>query len=333
MVVLVVATTHFMPAPVPVGPSTVDVTGGDRRCGPGNLASRIDDHGGCARSGQTDLIVNNLLVSNILDSLAVGRTIGLVDPAEIEDPGLEGKGTVAVILARWGRHLRQIDGAVVLALCVTAMVILGCGGRQDEDTSPDERSVLIRTTGCGHVSKTSGSGVAVGGDLVVTAAHVVIGASTVHATTSDAVEHVGAIVALDTRRDLALVSVPGLDVSPVAMADSRVAGRALIVGGARSGTVEADIRRSVPIAIEEVGGQDRYQRDGYEVEAATGRGDSGAGLFDDDGFLLGVVFATATDDDRTTWITASSEIEEVLAVGRGSEYHCDEALSKIVRSE
>jgi len=41
----------------------------------------------------------------------------------------------------------------------------------------------------------------------------------------------------------------------------------------------------------------------------------------------------ATDDDRTTWVTASSEIEEVLAVGRGSEYHCDEALSKIVRSE
>ena len=237
--------------------------------------------------------------------------------------------------ARFARALSPsavVIGSILLVLYMIAIVILGTSSRLDESASPDERSVSIRTTGCGHVSKTKGSGVAVGGDIVVTVAHVLIGASTVHVTTPDAKEHPGAIVALDTRRDLALVWVPDLDVPPVAMADSRDVGRVLIVGGARSGTVEADIRRHVPVVIEEVGGLDRYQRDGYEVEAATGRGDSGAGLYDDNS-LLGVVFATAADDDQTTWVTTSTEIEKLLAVGRGPEYHCDEAASKVVRSD
>ncbi len=233
-------------------------------------------------------------------------------------------------LARSTRAPLAVAIGAILALCMVAVVVLGVSSRLGGSTSPDERSVSIRTTGCGHVSKTKGSGVAVGGDIVVTVAHVVIGASTVHVTTPDAKEHPGAIVALDTHRDLALVWVPDLDLPPVAIADSRAAGRALIVGGARSGTVEADIRRHVPVVIEEVGGLDRYQRDGYEVEAATGRGDSGAGLYEGKS-LLGVVFATAADDDQTTWVTASTEIENFLAIGRGPEYHCDEATSRVVR--
>ena len=233
-------------------------------------------------------------------------------------------------LARSTRAPLAVAIGAILALCMVAVVVLGASSRLGGSTSPDERSVSIRTTGCGHVSKTKGSGVAVGGDIVVTVAHVVIGASTVHVTTPDAKEHPGAIVALDTHRDLALVWVPDLDLPPVAIADSRAAGMALIVGGARSGTVEADIRRHVPVVIEEVGGLERYQRDGYEVEAATGRGDSGAGLYEGNS-LLGVVFATAADDDRTTWVTAGTEIENFLAIGGGPEYHCDEAASRVVR--
>ncbi|MDP6481409.1 MAG: trypsin-like peptidase domain-containing protein [Acidimicrobiales bacterium] len=295
----------------------------------------------CARRGETDLIVGNLLGSNVFNSLAVGGAIGLVGPGEIGDSHLEGKGIAlmlvvgvgAVALARWGHYLGRVDGVILLGLYVSAMVILGAGGRQDESASPNERSVSIRTTGCGHVSKTRGSGVAVGGDLVVTVAHVVVGASTVHATTPDDVERPGSIVALDARRDLALISVPGLDAPPVVMADDSTAGSGLIVGGARSGTVVADIRRRVPVVIEEIGSADRYQRDGYEVGAVTGRGDSGAGLYNDEGSLLGVVFATASDDDLTTWVTASTEIEEVLTVGRGPDYRCDEMASRVVRTD
>ncbi|HJM20575.1 MAG TPA: serine protease [Acidimicrobiales bacterium] len=235
-------------------------------------------------------------------------------------------------LARTPSILGSVIGRLPVVLCMATAVLLGACGLVDEAASPNERSVSIQTTGCGHVSKTKGSGVAVGGDIVVTVAHLVIGASTVRVTIRDAGEHPGAIVALDTSTDLALILVPGLDVPPVDMADRWGGGRVLIVGGLRSGMVEAHIRRQVPVVIEEIGGQNRYQRDGYEVDAATGRGDSGAGLYEDNS-LLGVVFATSTDEDRTTWVTSSAEITKLLAGGWESEYLCDKEASRVVRSD
>ncbi|HJL83076.1 MAG TPA: hypothetical protein QGF43_04095, partial [Acidimicrobiales bacterium] len=85
--------------------------------------------------------------------------------------------------------------------------------------------------------------------------------------------------------------------------------------------------------IEGMGGGARYRRDGYELGAFPGRGDGGAGFYNDEGSLLGVVFATASDDDLTTWVTASTEIEEVLTVGRGPDYRCDEMASRVVRTD
>jgi S1-C subfamily serine protease len=134
----------------------------------------------------------------------------------IGDSHLEGKGIAlmlvvgvgAVALARWGHYLGRVDGVILLGLYVSAMVILGAGGRQDESASPNERSVSIRTTGCGHVSKTRGSGVAVGGDLVVTVAHVVVGALNRSCHHSRQRRAPGSIVALDARRDLALFQFP-----------------------------------------------------------------------------------------------------------------------------
>ncbi len=68
----------------------------------------------------------------------------------------------------------------------------------------------------------------------------------------------------------------------------------------------------VSLTIEEVLGTDLHSRRGYELDAETAAGDSGAGAYDNEGRLIGVVFATGRDGD-SSWITSSIEIEDFLA--------------------
>ena len=51
-----------------------------------------------ARKGETDLIIGNLLGSNIFNSLAVGSVLGLLGPGPLEDPSLAGLATIIMVV-------------------------------------------------------------------------------------------------------------------------------------------------------------------------------------------------------------------------------------------
>ena len=51
-----------------------------------------------ARKGETELIIGNLLGSNIFNSLAVGAVLGLVGPGPLEDQNLAGLATVIMVV-------------------------------------------------------------------------------------------------------------------------------------------------------------------------------------------------------------------------------------------
>ena len=114
-----------------------------------------------ARRHETELIIGNLLGSNVFNSLAVGGGIGLVGPGVIGDDTLTGAGIalmliVAVgsfLLALRGKFIGRGDGLVLLSLYVVAMVVLGFSESDDE-----ESGMAVPPTVTGVVAATDGGG-------------------------------------------------------------------------------------------------------------------------------------------------------------------------------
>lgn len=194
----------------------------------------------------------------------------------------------------------------------------------DDDPSvavdPEIRAVHIETTGCEYERTRFGSGVVIETGIVVTVAHLIVQAGSVEASVGGAAGGPAEVAAIDLQRDLALLRVPTDELPEVetALVDSGAEGQ--IVDGAASGSVPFEVTRRVNLTIEEILGTERHARLGYELAAITGDGDSGAGAYDEENRLIGIVFATGRDGG-TTWLTASGEIGDFLStVGPSDAY-------------
>jgi len=246
------------------------------------------------------------------------------------------------------------------------MVGLTAGCRSSSPTPPEPqptavdpraRTVAVVTTGCGHASATIGSGVALDRQLILTAAHVVIGSDQVSIVVENQLpasrlwpdfspvrlfDHgtVGSVVALDRRRDLALVSVDPANLLPTALdgyqpkptnADSSQ--RVLIHGVTSTAVIEGSVAERTVIVADEVGGSNRVRRLGYRLAAETVDGDSGAGVWLPDGRLAGVLFAVSTEDESRSWAVAGSEVASFLEDAErdqpDSDYRCDADSSRL----
>lgn len=211
-------------------------------------------------------------------------------------------------------------GGVTLVSCGTDTSSRETNHPPSPSVTPADRAVRIETTGCGYASGRTGSGVAIGDGLVVTVAHLLVHGEGVHVTVEGGDAGGAVVAAVDLQRDLALLRLepdgkPDVETSTAAKGD-----KGLIVGGATSGTGPFEVERMVDLTIEDVLGTDRHDRLGYELAAATDKGDSGAGAYDEEGRLIGIVFATS-DEGAATWVTASTEIDDFVAtVGPAETY-------------
>ncbi len=88
-----------------------------------------------ARLGETDLLIGNLLGSNLFNSLAVGGAVGVVGPGQLVDSTLAGEGALLMILVVTGSWLMMIFGkgvsrreaALLAAIWVFTAVVLSGG--------------------------------------------------------------------------------------------------------------------------------------------------------------------------------------------------------------
>lgn len=176
----------------------------------------------------------------------------------------------------------------------------------------------VRSIGCGRTY--SGSGFAVDDDHVVTNAHVVAGAREVDllVPARDAIS--AQVVAFDKDRDLAVLYAPGHGLRPLELADGGVGDRGAVIGypGGRTSP------RTAPVLIERqvVGiGRDIYGRGATErslqvLAAELRSGDSGAPVVDNDGRVIGVVFAVSPDATTVAYALTIDEVRATLAVER-----------------
>jgi cation:H+ antiporter len=85
-----------------------------------------------ARRGETDLIVGNLLGSNLLNALAVGATAGFLGPDLLADPSLTGLPVIlmalvaiaAATLMATGRTVSRREGAILLLVYLAALPLM-----------------------------------------------------------------------------------------------------------------------------------------------------------------------------------------------------------------
>lgn len=145
----------------------------------------------------------------------------------------------------------------------------------------------------------SGSGVILTDDgYIATCAHVVERANTVTVTLNDDTEYTAQVVGTDSRNDLAIIKIEATGLTPAVVGDAStltVGSDVIAIGnplGELRGTATAGIISATNRTIE-VEGQTMTL---IQTDAAISPGNSGGGLFDAAGKLIGIVNAKVSDE-------------------------------------
>jgi S1-C subfamily serine protease len=182
------------------------------------------------------------------------------------------------------------------------------------DGAADLRSRVVAVSSLACAQTALGGGVVVDNSLVVTNAHVVAGAEQIVVTGVGSRPLEARAVAFDPSRDLAVLRADGLAVDRLAFAPAQ-SGDSARVGRFEGGEVAiapAGVARRIVATGEDIYRDAGARRRALQLSAGISAGDSGAGVFDNAGALLGVVFARSRTEDETAYAVAASEIEALL---------------------
>ena len=190
----------------------------------------------------------------------------------------------------------------------------------DDDVLTRATAATVRVTARGCGARHDGSGVTIAGGLVLTNAHVVAGSDQVQVRRPDGAVRSGRVVSFDPDRDLALVEVSDLGQQPLPLGTARPGDEGAVIGypggqpDPRAAAVRVQQRRAAV-------GQDIHQRTETSREilflaAALRQGDSGAPVIDDEGRVVGLVFAISPDHATTAYALDRTEIDAILVAPR-----------------
>lgn len=161
-----------------------------------------------------------------------------------------------------------------------------------------------------------GSGFVVGPGLIATNAHVVAGEDETIVQRTDGTEVTATVVAFDPRRDLAVLSAPGLDRVPLRRADVEEGAIGAVFGHPGGGELRAapySVGRTVAATGTDIYDEERTERQVLILSSSLAPGDSGAALIDPEGRVVGVAFAIAPDKPGVAYALDIEELEAVLA--------------------
>lgn len=174
----------------------------------------------------------------------------------------------------------------------------------------------VKVEGVACRSEHDGSGFTVQPDVVVTNAHVVAGQRRTTVVRPDGRRLPAVVSVFDPRRDLALLRVPGLGQPPLPLADADPGSKGAVFGhpgGQNPLRVSpASIRQRVDAVGRDLYDEEVTRRDVFILAANLRPGDSGAGLVDAEGNVVGVAFAIAPDRRGTAYALTTDELRPLL---------------------
>lgn len=175
-------------------------------------------------------------------------------------------------------------------------------------------TVLVTGEACGRIQE--GSGFVIGEDLVATNAHVVAGESATEIARDDGTRHPGIVVAFDPERDLAIVSVPGIDRAPLPLGAAATGDRGAVFGHPGGGPLRLapfEVGQQIVATGTDIYDNGGVQRDVLVLASSLQPGDSGSALVAPGGDVIGVAFAIAPDRPGVAYAVTTEELLAVVA--------------------
>lgn len=212
-------------------------------------------------------------------------------------------------------------------MLASTLWLTACGALTEGATAPapEETVLQLKLEGCRHGVGNRATAVSMGSGLAMTVAHAFDDVESFTVLDPDGTEFTADIVHLDRDRDIAVLSFSN---------EERAAGvqEGLVFGPATEDTSvrlalhpedgpwvqDVEILRRVKVSLDGVG-----RRDGIELSGNIQPGDSGGPVLDDEGRVIGLVFASSRGDDRG-WAVASTDLASALDdIGPPIEIDCD----------
>lgn len=151
-----------------------------------------------------------------------------------------------------------------------------------------------------YVTEGAGSGVVYSEDgYILTNNHVIEGASTINVTMNNGKTYEASLVAADSQSDIAVLKIDATGLTPVSFGDSDAlsVGDLAVVIGNPLGTLAGTATDGIVSGLEREITLDGKSMTLIQVSASVNPGNSGGGVFDQYGNLIGLVVAKSSGSD------------------------------------
>ncbi len=185
-------------------------------------------------------------------------------------------------------------------------------------------SVTYNTFMGQYVTEGAGSGVIVSSDgYIATNNHVIDGASSINVTLSDGTEYTAELVASDSKTDLAVIKINADGLTPAVFGSSSElsVGESVIAIGNPLGELGGTVTSGIISALDREVTVDGQAMVLLQTDASVSPGNSGGGLFNSSGELIGIVNAKSSGENAEGLgfaipsDTAKEVIEQLIAFG------------------
>lgn len=173
-----------------------------------------------------------------------------------------------------------------------------------------EINIEGQTTGYGffggtYTTQAAGSGVIISKDgYIITNNHVVEGATSITVKTNDGTEYAATLVGTDSKSDIGVIKIEADNLTPATIGDSSTisVGDTAVVIGNPLGTLGGTVTNGIISATDREISINNETMNLIQTNAAINSGNSGGGMFDANGNLIGIVNAkdSGTTSSGTT---------------------------------